>query len=257
MKEIDYIDIIDADLHVAYSQICTCQPTWRWNSLRNGWEGTVLWLVLDGRGHMETPEGGFPLHPGACFCIPMDEEFIGSHDPERPLSVIAVHFLSSTLQKRLNRHWLVSDLSTMRGVLENVYRQWQSGCQDNAAFWLRAGLMALMDTTAHATDEEEVFNGLCTRIRNSPGAFYDLSELAAEHGYGLDHFIRKFKADTGRTPGQYVLDARMAKAKELLMLSSLGVGDISRTLGYRDPYFFSRQFRQRVGASPQAYRENT
>lgn len=256
MKKIDYIDILNADLHVLYSQICTCQPSWRWNSLKNEWEGTVLWMVTDGRGNMTTPVGEFSLQAGACFCIPMDEEFIASHDPERPLSVIAVHFLSNALQKRLDRHCLVTDLSTMRALLERVYNQWQLGNQETAAFWLRTGLMALVDTLAPASDDDRDFMELRTRIQNSPEALYDLSEIAARHGYSLDHFIRKFKSVTGRTPGQFVIDARIAKAKELLMLSSLGVGDISRMLGYRDQYFFSRQFRQRVGMSPVAYRGN-
>ena len=47
----------------------------------------------------------------------------------------------------------------------------------------------------------------------------------------------------------------MERARLLLAESSLSVGMIAEALGFRDVFFFSRQFRQRTGLTPTAYRK--
>lgn len=68
-------------------------------------------------------------------------------------------------------------------------------------------------------------------------------------------FIRCFKRYTGRTPQQYLCEIRMGKAKELLYFSSFSCGEIAQSIGYADPLYFGRVFKQAVGVSPLAYRK--
>ncbi|MEY8353203.1 AraC family transcriptional regulator [Lachnospiraceae bacterium 54-53] len=69
-------------------------------------------------------------------------------------------------------------------------------------------------------------------------------------------FIRCFKRYTGKTPQQYIGEIRINKAKELLYSSSFTCNEIAQSIGYSDPLYFSRIFKQAVGISPQAYRKN-
>ena len=59
---------------------------------------------------------------------------------------------------------------------------------------------------------------------------------------------------TGHRPQAYVIEAKLERARQLLAESALSISEIAEALGYRDIYFFSRQFRQRTGGSPTDYR---
>ena len=56
------------------------------------------------------------------------------------------------------------------------------------------------------------------------------------------------------TPQRYLTDIRLNQAKELLISSSLNVGEIAAIVGYENALYFSRVFRKYAGLSPSAYR---
>ena len=59
---------------------------------------------------------------------------------------------------------------------------------------------------------------------------------------------------TGQTFHALLLDARISHALRMLKQTSLSVGEIAYTVGFRDVDYFSRQFRTRMAMSPNAYR---
>lgn len=66
--------------------------------------------------------------------------------------------------------------------------------------------------------------------------------------------VREFKATFGATPWQYVLRARLARARRLLETGSASITDISLTTGFSSPSHLATSFRKHFGLSPQAYR---
>ncbi|MDQ0340003.1 YesN/AraC family two-component response regulator [Caldalkalibacillus uzonensis] len=58
----------------------------------------------------------------------------------------------------------------------------------------------------------------------------------------------------GKTFRQLLTELRMEKAKRLLAETDLSVRDISEQVGYGDPNYFSRAFKQHLGLSPRAFR---
>jgi AraC-like DNA-binding protein len=68
------------------------------------------------------------------------------------------------------------------------------------------------------------------------------------------HFIRSFKAATGRTPHQYIRSRRMERAMELLVTTPMTVTEISHLVGFRSLGSFSSLFRRTTGESPRSYR---
>jgi AraC-like DNA-binding protein len=70
----------------------------------------------------------------------------------------------------------------------------------------------------------------------------------------VDHFSRVFAKVTGRRPQEWIIEARLARARQLLAETGLTVSQIAEALGFRDVFFFSRQFTQRTGQTPTAYR---
>ena len=68
------------------------------------------------------------------------------------------------------------------------------------------------------------------------------------------HFIRLFKSTFGRTPHQVLIDARLDRAKQLLLADHLSVTQVCLEVGFASLGSFSTLFARRVGASPAAYR---
>lgn len=78
--------------------------------------------------------------------------------------------------------------------------------------------------------------------------------LANYCGLSTARFHVVFQKCTGMAPMKFVKDQRMNKAKILLVRTSISISQISRMIGYNDPYTFSREFRKTVGFSPRPYR---
>lgn len=68
------------------------------------------------------------------------------------------------------------------------------------------------------------------------------------------NLIRRFKAATGRVPGEYVQTLRVAAARELLEQSEASVQQICTRIGYEDLAFFRRVFKRHTGVAPAEYR---
>lgn len=78
--------------------------------------------------------------------------------------------------------------------------------------------------------------------------------IASECGLNRSYFGKIFKEALGVTPQEFLLTFRMAKAAELLKLTSLSVGDIGLAVGYENSLHFSRAFKNVYGIAPREWR---
>nr|WP_294493020.1 AraC family transcriptional regulator [uncultured Mediterraneibacter sp.] len=81
-----------------------------------------------------------------------------------------------------------------------------------------------------------------------------IEEIASFCGLNRTYFGRIFKETVGKSPQQFLLSYRMAKAAELLKLTSLSVRDIGNAVGYPNQLHFSRAFKNVYGMSPREWR---
>jgi len=69
--------------------------------------------------------------------------------------------------------------------------------------------------------------------------------------------LRKdFKALTGESPNQYLLNLRLDKAKELLVNTNLSVSEIAYQTGFGSASYLSKIFKAKIGSPPKDYRVN-
>jgi AraC family transcriptional regulator len=64
------------------------------------------------------------------------------------------------------------------------------------------------------------------------------------------HFTRLFKESTGQSPHQYVVDARVRKAKELLTTGKFTISEAAFHLGFADQSHLTRHFKRVFGLPP-------
>jgi AraC family transcriptional regulator, arabinose operon regulatory protein len=89
---------------------------------------------------------------------------------------------------------------------------------------------------------------------NTLGAKIDYDRLATEAGMSSRTFRRHFAAAMGMSPQAYAIACRIGHARQMLGGTELPIKTIAQQLGYRDVFFFSRQFTRFSGISPAAYR---
>jgi AraC-like DNA-binding protein len=79
-----------------------------------------------------------------------------------------------------------------------------------------------------------------------------VEDVAQEVALSVPHLNRMFAEQIGRSPGNYLIDLRLARAKEYLSLNKMSVMDVCVALNY-SPSYFSRLFKSRVGCTPGQY----
>ena len=85
---------------------------------------------------------------------------------------------------------------------------------------------------------------------------FDVTDLLNKSGYAEDYIRAKFKKQTGQTPIDFLAKTRITHAKKLMEIygNTLSVSDVAEACGYNDVFYFSRRFKQYVGASPKQYK---
>lgn len=102
--------------------------------------------------------------------------------------------------------------------------------------------------------QRKAVTSVAMRMQEDPRSVASIHQLAAEVGYSTDHFTRTFKKIMGCSPKQFLVNARIEKAKHLLVESELSIKELADQLGYCNAYFFSRQFKSVTGRVPTEYR---
>jgi len=82
----------------------------------------------------------------------------------------------------------------------------------------------------------------------------DLPALAAELGVGYSSFRHNFMARVGISPRQHYLNTRIQKAQDLLVNTPKSVKEIAEVLGFESASYLSKQFKKRMGVSPNDWR---
>jgi len=82
-----------------------------------------------------------------------------------------------------------------------------------------------------------------------------VERLVALSGYGRSRFYTLFMSNTGLSPNDYILRARIKKAKKELLLHKSGVSmsDLAARYGFSSSSTFSKSFRKIVGKSPREF----
>lgn len=81
-----------------------------------------------------------------------------------------------------------------------------------------------------------------------------LDDLASKASLSLYYFMRLFKRETGFTPHEYLLKARINTAKFLLKNTQTSIKEICFCTGFSNESSFCTAFKKRTGLTPTAYR---
>jgi AraC-like DNA-binding protein len=268
------IDWNSVKARILWGERTRCEPSWRLG--RRGPDSSTvvskysLWFVWAGRGTVQLRHSLVPLRTGICLWMRPGGKYLVEQDLEDRLGVSAVHFDLVDPEGRQvapdeafppEVHDL-PDVTFTDAVLKRVVEllghlyepRSQVGSPDKETATLL--LTGLLHQDGASRQRQHEMLRLAALIRENSGSLPSIKELADEAGYTADHFARLFESVVGQSPQAYAVQVRINRARQLLLSTDLSVSEIADALGYQDVFFFSRQFKQKVGVPPSRYRRH-
>lgn len=107
------------------------------------------------------------------------------------------------------------------------------------------------------SSQEEIFMKKMMKLMEENLDNYDLNidYLASEIGMSRTVFYNKLKSLTGFSPVEFVREIRFQHAGEYVKNTQYSISEISYRVGFNDPRYFSRSFKQHFGMTPSEYRQ--
>lgn len=250
-----------------------CPEGWvrtRENSLRLS--DLELWLVRKGRGTMETLDRSIPLLPGFCAIMRPGGIYDATQDPDAPLGLTFVHFdvltprprghvVSNEIADKWPEFYYIKDLEYISAITKRIVQLARTspligsnllkGLMDDI---LNRSPMSFEAPLPHNLHRSRITE-MIAELQSDPDMLPTVAAMAKRTGTSRSHFSRTFHELTGQTAIEYLLEARLLRARHLLTETDFSIKEISERLGYRDIFYFSRQFKEKIGVSPSSYRE--
>lgn len=113
----------------------------------------------------------------------------------------------------------------------------------------------LQDTPKEMPASHELIDSIRSYLAANYHCAVSLEEVARRYGFTPSYLIKAFKRQVGESPLQYLIRLRMDEARRLLSAApELEIGEIGEIVGYADPHYFSRIFRNLNGVTPTEFR---
>ena len=234
-----------------------------------------LWLVRQGHGWMKTREQTFSLLPGFCALMRPGGIYDAGQDDGTPLGITFIHFTvliqrggksipcSTTELSAWPEFYQLGDIDYLDAVTRRIVHL--ANQKSPVANDLLKGVLSdllqrppLLDgpPSVHYLHESSI-SAMIAEIQSGTSDLPDVATMARRTGLSQAHFSRVFHKIAGHSPRDFLLQTRLTRARHLLTGTELSINEIAGRLGYSDIFFFSRQFKEKVGLPPSAYRKNT
>jgi AraC family transcriptional regulator, transcriptional activator FtrA len=111
-----------------------------------------------------------------------------------------------------------------------------------------------VEKLAHPSEQRDSLAGLLDKIHKRLGDPWRVADLARHAAMSERTFMRRFRSVTGMSPADWITQARVDRARELLESTALPIDHIAERCGLGTPTTLRHHFRNKVGVSPAAYR---
>lgn len=228
----------------------------------------IFFYCLKGSGTIMLGEEKYELSANQAFTIPIGAPHHYYASEEDPWSILWVHFKGTDAQLYPieEKHVISFDsgeaAGRMFGIFDILLRVLDGDYTLGNFIYLTQLLsLALTDVYYRSAPEDSsmqshnvtrVIRYMTERI-TEPLSTQDILD---EFGWSKSYLNIIFQKYTQSAPMVFFTQMKMRRACEELRSTDKRVIDVALSLGYGDPYYFSRLFKKYTGVSPQKYREN-
>lgn len=228
-----------------------------------------LVICLEGEGRYLIDGQPRVMRPGDAMLIHRGERFQGWNEGPDIYRGVAQHF---TLQV-FGRHDLLAQMDLRHQValsrwplLEPMVRHYRQSAPPESVTLMQHHLFMVLliayvedaflnwrDSAAYQPEDTDALDlavmKAAAMISANPLEPGIAARAVDRAPYNADYFLRAFQKRIGRTPRKYQEYKRMERAMHYLE-TGLTVSATAAEVGYTDPYYFSRMFKQILGLSP-------
>lgn len=251
-------------LKSAFAKI-VCEPGWKWQKREKPLANYDLFYVWSGEGEVVLNGEPHAVGKGSCFLFRPGDHPTATHNPQKPLVLTYIHFdLTEPATDVPAPYRILSETLDFEYLLSRYVRLFlvrTFAAEEEARLILKQLIIHLMRADLEEPIERKASNQLtesiheiANYIQQHPGKPHRVDDLAARAGLSTRYFSIKFKELIGVSVQTYMIRSRIERAQHLLMHAGMNVTEVADALGYRDIFFFSRQFKQYTGKSPSEIR---
>lgn len=242
-----------------------CEPGWKWQKREKPLQNYDLFYVWSGEGTVVRNGVPFEVRKGSCFLFRPGDHTSATHNPQKPLVITYIHFdVDEPVHEIPEPYRRLGDTLEFEHMLSRYVRIFlvkTFAAREEGQLILKQLMIHLLREDRVIPVERSVSNHLAevihevaNYISQHPGAPHRVEDLAARAGLSPRYFSIKFKELIGSSVQAYVIRTRIERAQHLLLYAGMNVTEVADALGYRDIFFFSRQFKQHTGKSPSEIR---
>jgi AraC-like DNA-binding protein len=249
--------------------VCTghyfCDRTYIVN--RRSYNSFLVLLVLKGRGYVEQGGRRIPLSEGSLALVDCYRDHC--YGSEHGWEIVWCHFdgvLARTYYESIaaNSKCVISlpDPHTAERSLDKIYSMFHDAKKASEASiskHLTAVLTEFLlaeDASAGDSQESGATERILAYITENVSQPLTLEHLAQKAALSPFYFTRVFKKETGYTPHEYLIHARVNAAKYYLKTSDMPVKEVSIHCGFASECTFCTTFKKLVGTTPLLYRRH-
>jgi DNA-binding response OmpR family regulator len=104
-------------------------------------------------------------------------------------------------------------------------------------------------------DEKFVKKAVALVEANIENTEFLVEDLCREMGMSRVYFYKKILSLTDKTPSEFIRFIRLKRAADLLEKSQLFVNEVAYKVGFNDPKYFRKYFKDEFGVSPNEYKK--
>ncbi|AIQ37677.1 MULTISPECIES: helix-turn-helix domain-containing protein [Paenibacillus] len=242
-----------------------CEPSWKWQKREKSLQNYDLFYVWSGEGTVIRNGEPFQVGKGSCFLFRPGDHTSATHNPQRPLVLTYIHFdVTGEVTEIPLPYRVLAETVEFEHLLARYVRLFlvdTYAAEEEGQLVLKQLMIHLLredrvkPVERYASNHlTEIIHEIANYVSQHPGIPHRVEDLAARAGLSPRYFSIKFKELTGSSVQSYVIRARIERAQHLLLYAGMNVTEVADALGYRDIFFFSRQFKQYTGKSPSEIR---
>ena len=227
-------------------------------------------FIHKGQGLVRVGDHTFKIVAGQGFLICPDIVYYYEADKEDPWTYSWIGFQGTDVPDIINRTQLSPEqpvFSMDSRLMPVIYDQLSSAASiaggaldlrlkailfEFLASWVETNGIGSPVGSIYGRQDEYIHQTL-EFLHNHYSEDISLENHAKNLGLDRKYLSAIFKRALDVPPRQYLLHFRMSKACEFLNTGKYTVGEVARSVGYKDPLLFSRMFKKVVGASPRQY----
>lgn len=111
------------------------------------------------------------------------------------------------------------------------------------------------EITITSLDEQFIHKALDLVEKNISNTDYTVEELSRDLGMSRTLLYKKIIALTGKSPLEFIRSLRLKRAAQLMQKSQLHISEIAFRVGFNDPKYFRKHFKNEFGVVPSLYIE--